>query len=510
MKLTRSQRIGIAIGLNVMAVVVLIVAALLVLAKPSAPATGSSSAGNTSAFATGQPTTGAGTPRPTQTPTLPPSATSVYYAFANGGVGASNLGNGAMTFQQPTILPGYNVGQDNFATEFTAHGNLVYMVAPSLAPNPDILALDAHTGAVQWSFTRDGPCTVQTSVSLGDYTDLADNNYYIMTGGGKLNPSACQFTSHKLVVLDPATGQQRWSAPATTLIGTAPGLALVYNGISLTALNSATGAKVWQQPLNDTWSLQNCRVDSSAIYLVGTDSYGQVVLAVSPQTGKIMWAWQPTIFSELYLETTLNGSLYVLMVGGSNNIKFVKLTNGKANWTLPGSASGGAVDSNLFSMSGRLFRRSVQPLHYSEVDPATGANLWQSSTLPAGFDMHDPAASLPLFYIGPYYGFTNGTQQQNTITAISPGSTAPAWTATVGGTIYDFGVSQGYVFVSTFGQIVDTGTPEPSYGGTPTTLHVPGAPFRLYLLDATTGKTIWHQTIAGPAFAFTLPNATNA
>ncbi len=449
----------------------------------------------------GSPSAAPTTPTAAATATPPPSGANVFYSLTNGTVAASDTGNGTAAWRQPFPFPASgDHGFGNFATSLSVDQDIVFVVAPVLAPKADVFGLDAKTGQTRWSYTRDGPCTVQTSPGLADLTDHGDGNFYVVTGGGKVDPSACRYTSHDLVVLDEHTGATRWTVKNSTLIATGPKVAVVYNGSSMGGRRSTDGLPLWVGSLPG--AIQQVLASGDTLYV----NYGNLVETRSMATGKTLWSWSyyGSSYSSIYLQTALNGDLYVLIAAGST-IRLRRIVAGKDVWSVQGSVSGTAVDASYFTQGSRLFRRSVQPLAFAEMNPANGSIIWRAQSPTAGAaDSYDSQSATPFFVLGASYQYGDPNDGKNALTAISPDVASANWTQHFADPIYSFHVLPDGVLVSTFAQIVDTGTPEPvNAGGTPTTIHVPGPPFTVYLLDKKTGAIRWQHATDAPAFGFT-------
>jgi outer membrane protein assembly factor BamB len=428
---------------------------------------------------------------PTATPKL--ISSSIYVPLSNGSIESLDGKNGnkqwSRSFALASHIP-FEIAPLDFSTttSLISQDNILYMDAPAIT-SPNLVALDKQDGHSLWTFNRGYPCAVQ-GPALSFYTALSSGNFYVISGGD--NISDCAYANHKVTALDAKTGKQLWNIDGVDLVGTADGIAFVYNFQTFKALNSINGSVMWSIPIDPNNIISGLKYTSTTVYAV----FPNRIQAYSLKTGTLLWSYGYSNV-EVHLQVTLNDSVFALAFGaGSDNIHFLKLTNGHLQWQIAGSTSGSAVDSSLFVSGTHLYRRSVQPLTFAEVDVTNGSIIWTSSNYGNLIDNRDEKQDDQIIYISPYDCCTlQSSNLPQEVSALKLGSNNPLWKTNIQGKIAHVSVGQGVVAVSTFEHNVVSQTPSPGTSGASTDSVTHIGPFYVYLLNATDGSIIWkYQT----------------
>ena len=169
-----------------------------------------------------------------------------------------------------------------------------------------VVALDANTGAVLWSFpTAEGTLVVASPA-------VADGVVYIYAEG---LPSY-------LYAIDAATGTLLWSRSIQALGYTSPAVAygMVFIGVNynnnkllgfLYALNARTGAVLWGYNTGFGGVVSSPAVANGVVYVVGEKLY-----ALNARNGAELWSYQKPNNNINSSPVVSNGVLYVDSVGG--------------------------------------------------------------------------------------------------------------------------------------------------------------------------------------------------
>jgi outer membrane protein assembly factor BamB len=183
-----------------------------------------------------------------------------------------------------------------------------------------LVAFDAATGAVKWSYDADGP---------------AYSSPVVLTAGGERQ--VVTFTQKELVAVSAATGQLLWKLPAKTAYDTNCNTPVVYKdtvvvsfeGGGLVALRPAreggrwAAREVWRNEENELY-MNTPVLAGSTLYGLSTRKKGQF-FAVDAATGKTLWQG-PGRMGENASIVNLGGTL-------------LALTNDAVLYVLPASAT---------------------------------------------------------------------------------------------------------------------------------------------------------------------------
>ncbi|HYZ57602.1 MAG TPA: PQQ-binding-like beta-propeller repeat protein [Streptosporangiaceae bacterium] len=123
-------------------------------------------------------------------------------------------------------------------------------------------------------------------------------------------------------------------------------------GTTLYALDKATGATIWSQPISGTYFWSNAAYDSGQVFVV---NYDGLLRAFDANTGTLSWSVQlPGQYSFSSPPTANRGVVYVGGAGSGGTLYAVSETNGTVLWTQPvqnGDHSSPALDSTSVLVS---------------------------------------------------------------------------------------------------------------------------------------------------------------
>ena len=275
-----------------------------------------------------------------------------------------------------------------FVASPAATGNTVFAYSSSAV----VTALDAATGELRWNASVSGV--------LGAFP-----------GSPTLAGGLLYVVPYELVALDAATGETRWTRPSVGCFICSPAVAkgILYvgagpaSGRRLLALDARSGAARWsfrpQAGTDFSWSaspaVAGSRVFQAAFVGRGTKKYS--LYAFTASTGKRVWK-APVGSSELLTSSSpavANGVVYYVSPG--NRIYALRASNGKRLWsrTIATSASSPVVAGGVVYFGAGL---TVYAL-----DARTGKTLWRGHTTA---DPSDPAVTGGTLYIGSGDGVT--------------------------------------------------------------------------------------------------------
>jgi outer membrane protein assembly factor BamB len=275
------------------------------------------------------------------------------------------------------------------------------------------------------------------------YPLIADGMVFVTATGDAGSPDASLFA------LDEATGAIVWSQPISGTYGGFSSTAydgglvfdLNYDGL-LRAFDAATGALEWSSQLAGQGVFTSPpTADSGVVYAAGA-GVGGTVYAVSESTGSVLWTQQVFSNSSPALSDT---DVYVY--GACGPVYALDQATGQPQWTTAGSGPCGADATPVYS-SGLVYAFNYGGVGESEIlDASTGAlvGTFQAS-LPPAFD-----GDIGLFFnYGTLQAVNGGTLW--TFTGDGGLDTAPI---AVGNTVYE-GSSSGmlYGLDVTTGQVV--------------------------------------------------------
>jgi outer membrane protein assembly factor BamB len=141
-------------------------------------------------------------------------------------------------------------------------------------------------------------------------------------------------------------------------------------GTTLYALDQATGATLWSQPISGTYYWSNAAYDSGRVFVVNFDG---LLRAFDATTGAVAWSIQlPGQYAFSSPPTADNGVVYVGGAGSGGTLYAVSETDGSVLWT--NSVANGDNSSPALSDTD-VFVSYACGLVYG-FDRATGARRW--------------------------------------------------------------------------------------------------------------------------------------
>ncbi len=264
-------------------------------------------------------------------------------------------------------------------------------------------------------------------------------------------------------------------------------------GTTLYALNQATGATLWSEPLDGTNEWSGLAYDAGQVFTLSNDG---VLTAFEADDGSTDWSDQIEGSSFSSAPTASAGTVYA---GGSGALYAIDEASGDLNWSATvanGDESSPAVDSS------GVYVNYAGNQDYA-FGPLTGTQLWHYSTGSEG-----GGGKTPVVAAG--YVFTrdaSGDLLLNESTGTSAGTYTSTPAPAVGG---------GYAYTLSSGTL--TATASSGLGSTAWTFtgdgHLDTAPLivgslvlegsstgKLFAVDATSGSTVWSLSGSGPAIA---------
>ncbi len=197
-----------------------------------------------------------------------------------------------------------------------------------LSPDGHAVSLDAKTGKVRWN-------VVVADASLGYWTTMAPlvvKNHVIVGVSGDFDNLRGYLKS-----LDPETGKVQWEWDSTPPVGTP---------------NASSGGMTWMTGTYDPdlnllyWGTGNPTPVLTGSTRPGDDLYTCSIVALSPDSGKLKWAFQPSphdthdwdaVETPVLVDADFHGQPRKMLMQTSRNGYFFVLdrTNGKSLLTKP-------------------------------------------------------------------------------------------------------------------------------------------------------------------------------
>ena len=236
-----------------------------------------------------------------------------------------------------------------------------------------IAALDSATGAIVWQRQQAANERVN-----GAITTTADRAY-AMVG----DPS-----NRQVEALGLRNGDQIWrsaAVPGCTESGpsVAGGLAVVGSGTDITALDTSTGAVVWQHGFGPDCSFTQDgylpAISQGTVY----DGTGAGVAAVSLATGTVQW--ENTSYTEAVYAASVSGPNVIVSDDVETQLVALSRADGSLQWQSHfGRGNRGADIADTF---GQLAWTTTQPtrgIQLVALAPGTGRPLFKSRLYPDG------------------------------------------------------------------------------------------------------------------------------
>jgi outer membrane protein assembly factor BamB len=236
-----------------------------------------------------------------------------------------DLGRSGSFPNGPTTLPlnlkwSYSVLFNPGASSATVANNIAYVAADKL------VALDATTGVLKWSFTLD-MAAVSTPAVAGGIV-------YVVSGNGRF------------YALDANTGSLKWQFDGAYISGgySAPAVSngVVYfgggkNGVNkLFALDAATGVLNWSYTVSSTTHNPSTPAIGNGVVYFGDGSKN--IYALYADTGAVKWIYVTTDYGMVGTPALVNGVLYYASVAASGSaINALDVTTKVLKWRTPAS-----------------------------------------------------------------------------------------------------------------------------------------------------------------------------
>jgi hypothetical protein len=294
-------------------------------------------------------------------------------------------------------------------------------MAPQVEPPADILtdvaassefvaaAIDLDSGATRWAIPRSdaltgvglpivdgervmlpsGPCgaNVMTSVDAGTGDTIWRSNADVpITDMGYRGPGeqieivggiavlrASAGDQPVLVGIDPATGEQKWTASAGQVAAESPSVVVVWvpESGAVRVLDRVTGSEMWTAPTTPEAPLTAAAADEAAVYL----RTGAQLTALEALTGIPLWTVEvgpPQIQSPLARADDL-------LIGSSGaDIVAFSAADGSERWRRPSTEPGAALFwfESMAVSDGNLYLTGTPTI--IAVDLATGDTRWRA------------------------------------------------------------------------------------------------------------------------------------
>ena len=198
------------------------------------------------------------------------------------------------------------------------------------------------------------------------------------------------------------------------------------NGSNLYALDQASGAIVWSQPLGASYPWSNAAYDAGRVFAV---NYNGQMQAFDAATGTLDWITQmPGQYAFSSPPTAASGIVYTGGAGSGGTVYAVSESNGTVLWTQP--VQNGDNSSPALSGSG-VFVSYACGLVYA-FDPVTGKQQWFSNGPCEGGGGKTPVYNAGLVYTRDF----NGNKVLNASTGALEGTfsstPAPAFAGNIG------------------------------------------------------------------------------
>jgi outer membrane protein assembly factor BamB len=261
------------------------------------------------------------------------------------------------------------------------------------------------------------------------------------------------------------------------------------SGSNLYALNQATGAILWSQPLGGTYNWSNAAYDAGRVFAVNSDGLMQ---AFDAATGSLDWsAKMPGQYLFSSPPTASGGIVYTGGAGSGGTVYAVSESNGALLWTQP--VENGDHSSPALSGSG-VFVSYACGLVYA-FDPVSGTRQWFSNGPCEGGGGKTPVYNAGLVYARDPI---NGNKILNASTGALVGTfqadPAPAFDGNIGlflsaGTLRAI---EGGTTLWSFAGDGGLDTAPIAVGGT---VYEGSSSGMLYGLNAASGKVVWSTNV---------------
>lgn len=261
-----------------------------------------------------------------------------------------------------------------------------------------VYAVNATTGAEQWSFTTGGAIGSSPAVANGVvYIGSVDRNLY---------------------ALNASTGAELWSFASSGAIDSPPTVAngVVYFGSldrNVYALDASTGAELWS--FNTAGSIDSSPAVANGVVYVGSDD--DSLYAVNASTGAELWSFKTGGAIESS-PSVANGVVYI----GStdDHLYALNASTGSALWTL---ATSGAITSSPAVTQGVVYVGSNDS-HLYALNASTGTERWSFAA--GGPVQASPAVANGVVYVG---------SNDDRVYALDASSGGELWRFTTGGAV---------------------------------------------------------------------------
>jgi outer membrane protein assembly factor BamB len=259
-------------------------------------------------------------------------------------------------------------------------------------------------------------------------------------------------------------------------------------GTNLYAIDQATGAIIWSQPINGTYYWSNAAYDAGRLFVINYDGLMQ---AFDAATGNLDWsANMPGQYQFSSPPTAANGIVYTGGGGSGGTVYAVSESNGALLWTQP--VENGDNSSPALSGSG-VFVSYACGLVYA-FDPVTGKQQWFSNGPCEGGGGKTPVYDAGLVYTRD----SDGNKILNSSTGAQVGTftadQAPAFDGNIG-LFVSAGTLRGIEGGSTLWSFAGDGkldTAPIAVGGT---VYEGSSSGMLYGLNASSGQVVWSTNV---------------
>ena len=260
-------------------------------------------------------------------------------------------------------------------------------------------------------------------------------------------------------------------------------------GTELYALNQATGATVWSQPINGLYNWSAAAYDAGRIFVLNYDGLMQ---AFDAATGNLDWsANMPNQWAFTSAPTAANGIVYTGGAGHGGTVYAVSESNGALLWTQ--SVANGDDSSPALSGTG-VYVSYACGLVYA-FDPATGNEQWFSNGPCEGGGGKTPVYNAGLVYARDPI---NGNKILNSSTGAQVGTfqadPAPAFDGNIG-LFLSAGTLRGIEGGTTLWSFAGDGGLDTAPIAVRGIVYVGSGTGMLYGLNAASGKVVWSTNV---------------
>jgi len=292
----------------------------------------------------------------------------------------------------------WSYSTDPILTTPSVSGGIVYVGTN----NGKVLALNASSGAVIWSYQTGGavyssPAIADNVVYFGSWDSsvyalnaltgailwIHNTNSFVQSSPAVAN-GVVYIASYDANVsaLDAATGNLLWSFPTGSgAVGSSPAVVngVVYigdNGGKVVALNASTGILIWRFIAGDT-VYSSPAVVNGVVYIGGDLVTEGIVYAVDALSGVKLWSFSTGNLWVYSSPAVANGVVYVgsydhLTSTNSGNLYALNASTGKMLWSYPIGTevfSSPIVANNVVYAGGGIN-------NFYALNAATGVKLW--------------------------------------------------------------------------------------------------------------------------------------